>query len=208
MSSGTFTVPDEVTSVSVDALGAKGGDTHGTLLGVGGSGGEATGTVSVTPGQTLSVIVGGVGGDASGSQGGSGGSGGGGDGGSAPNDGGAGGGGRSEVDQGSTQLLVAGGGGGAALASPSFFAEGWAGGGAFGLPQGGRGHVLTGGTQTQGGLGGPGDLSAGSRGENGAKDQGGDGAGTDEGVVGGGGGGGGFFGGGGGGSSQDGSVNS
>jgi hypothetical protein len=208
MTNGTFTVPEGVTSVSVDALGAKGGDNTANTLGKGGSGGQATGTVSVTPGETLSVTVGGEGGDANGSQGGSGGSGGGGDGGTAFNQGGAGGGGRSEVDRGSTQLLVAGGGGGAAIGSSSFSADGWAGGGLFGLPQGGRGRVLTGGTQTQGGLGGPGDLSAGSRGENGDKDQGGDGAGTEEDTAGGGGGGGGFYGGGGGGSSQDFSANS
>ncbi|HEX3317563.1 MAG TPA: hypothetical protein VHR88_06065, partial [Solirubrobacteraceae bacterium] len=206
MSNGSFTVPGGVTSVSVDVLGAKGGDNHSTILGLGGSGGEATGTVAVTPGGTLSVIVGGEGGDVFGPQGGSGGAGGGGDGGTVNNYGGAGGGGRSEVDRGSTQLLVAGGGGGSALASPSFFAEGWRGGGLFGLPQGGRGHTLTGGTQTQGGLGGPG--ASGERGANGTKNQGGNGAGTGEDAVGGGGGGGGFYGGGGGGSSDDGSANS
>jgi hypothetical protein len=54
MSNGSFTVPGGVTSVSVDVLGAKGGDNHSTILGLGGSGGEATGTVAVTPGGTLS----------------------------------------------------------------------------------------------------------------------------------------------------------
>ncbi len=53
----TWTVPAGVTSVGIDAQGAKGGREMGGL------GGWAHGVFSVTPGQTLSIYVGGLGGD-------------------------------------------------------------------------------------------------------------------------------------------------
>ena len=55
----TFVVPAGVTSVDVDATGGKGGD--GTT-GVGGNGGRIQTTITVTPGQTMYVYVGGAGG--------------------------------------------------------------------------------------------------------------------------------------------------
>jgi hypothetical protein len=56
----SFTVPAGVTSVSIDAYGAQGGNS-------GGLGGRATGALSVTPGQVLYVYVGGAGANGSGS---------------------------------------------------------------------------------------------------------------------------------------------
>ena len=204
-SDGTFTVPNGVTSVSIDVLGAKGGlNDDGPADGAGGFGGEAGGTVAVTAGEALSVLVGGVGAPSDGSKGGSGGGGGGGGGGTvAGSSGGGGGGCRSEVDRGSTQLLVAGGGGGGSFGQGGGFEIGGAGGGLTGLP-GDPGQV-SGGSQTQAGMGGQGDGGAGAPGQ---KDQGGNGAGGDEAILGGGGGGGGFFGGGGGGSSMSGDPGS
>ncbi len=56
----TWTVPANVHSVIFDLFGAQGGtDALGTQNGVGGLGGEATATLSVTPGQMLQVNVGG-----------------------------------------------------------------------------------------------------------------------------------------------------
>jgi len=62
----SFTVPDAVTSIAVDAWGAQGGNVTQRQLnggpggtgGLGGLGGEAEGTLAVTPGQTLTVNVG------------------------------------------------------------------------------------------------------------------------------------------------------
>lgn len=54
----TWVVPAGVTSVNVVAEGAQGYDSGATL---GGRGGRATGTLAVTPGQTLYVYVGGQG---------------------------------------------------------------------------------------------------------------------------------------------------
>jgi hypothetical protein len=48
----TYTVPDGVTSIKVKCWGAAGGSTYG------GAGGYAGGTVSVTPGETIQVVVG------------------------------------------------------------------------------------------------------------------------------------------------------
>ena len=63
-----YTVPSGVTSITIQALGAEGGSSSGTP---GGLGASITGTVSVTPGQVLKVLVGGQGG--AGTQGGGGG---------------------------------------------------------------------------------------------------------------------------------------
>ena len=51
----TFTVPDGVTSVSVDAYGAKGGSISNYS---GGRGGQVTTNLTVTPGETLYIRVG------------------------------------------------------------------------------------------------------------------------------------------------------
>jgi len=82
----SFTVPAGVTSITIEALGAQGG-------GSGGLGAKMTGTFTVTPGQVLQVLVGGLGGN-----GGSYGSGGGG--------------GTFVVAPGNVLLIAAGGGGG------------------------------------------------------------------------------------------------
>lgn len=61
----TFTVPAFVNSVRIVALGAQGGDGasggNGAAGGTGGLGGSAVGTLSVSPGQSFSVYVGGRG---------------------------------------------------------------------------------------------------------------------------------------------------
>ena len=56
-SSGTFTVPAGVTSISIEVVGA-GGDGGGNGGGGGGGGGYSSGTFSVTPLTTLPVVVG------------------------------------------------------------------------------------------------------------------------------------------------------
>ena len=66
----TFTVPAGVSSITVDAYGAQGGTSYGYYnsaypTSVGGLGGRATTTVSVTPGATLYMYVGGAGGNGS-----------------------------------------------------------------------------------------------------------------------------------------------
>lgn len=108
----TFTVPAGVTSLEAVATGGSGG----SAAGAGGSAALVTGTVSVTPGETLYVEVGGNGQDG-GPDGNSGASSGGFNGGGA---GGAGGGGASDVRTSPAvdglspddRLIVAGGGGG------------------------------------------------------------------------------------------------
>lgn len=64
----SFTVPENVCQIAVDAFGAEGGDgdLDNTVRGVGGLGGETFGSLSVTPGETLSVTVGGAGGNGTG----------------------------------------------------------------------------------------------------------------------------------------------
>ena len=58
----TFTVPAGVVSVTIVATGAQGGLGFGAgARGAGGLGGRTTATVSVTPGASLTVRVGGVG---------------------------------------------------------------------------------------------------------------------------------------------------
>ncbi|HNJ89535.1 MAG TPA: hypothetical protein PLT99_08670, partial [Chitinophagales bacterium] len=56
-SSGTFTVPDGVTTIFIEVVGAGGsGGYNGT--GGGGGGGYASGNYSVTPGQVIAIAVG------------------------------------------------------------------------------------------------------------------------------------------------------
>ncbi|HLY81549.1 MAG TPA: Ig-like domain-containing protein [Acidimicrobiales bacterium] len=206
----TFTVPAGVTAVTADLFGARGGTAlEGSPPSTqnGGLGGEATGTLVVTPGQVLEVVVGGAGHNGSQNGGAAGGFNGGGDGstdvdGAAP--GGGGGGGSTDVRAGScttptptctftSRVLVAGGGGGAGGGS-TFAAAGGAGGGASGLAgtdvPGAAGSGGGGATQGGPGSGGLGS-SAGTAGDLVGRDGG-------PGGGGGGGGGGGLHGGGGG----------
>lgn len=197
-SSQSYEVPTGVTSITVDVRGAQGGQPSGTAI-TPGSGGRVQTTLTVTPGETLTVNVGGRGG--SGSTGGDGGFNGGGDGGEDVSTGG-GGGGASDIRRSSTKLVVAGGGGGAGGTGTGGAGGGTTGG--VGIVIGGHGRPGGGGTQTAGGLGGPGDQNtdpASDDGEDGALGTGGDGGdgSSEAGGTGGGGGGGGYYGGGGGG---------
>ncbi|MEI8192486.1 MAG: glycine-rich protein, partial [Flavobacteriia bacterium] len=95
-STQTYTVPAGVTSITVDANGAGGGAQPGNG-GQAGAGGKMLATIPVTPGQVLSIIVGGAGGN------------------SQYNRSGSGGGGFTGVlDASNNHLVSAGGGGGAA----------------------------------------------------------------------------------------------
>jgi hypothetical protein len=199
----SFTVPLGVTSITVTAIGAGGGNctpAHG------GRGAAITATVPVTPGEALVAAVGGPGGPCNGNY--VGGVGGGGGGGAGTRGGtGAGGGGASVVAPGTfipelaQALVVAGGGGG----STSFLESD--NGGDAGSP--GTDGTVAGsgggaGTQSSGGAGGVAgtNAQAGSAGSFGTGGAGGDGDLAPDGTAaGGGGGGGGYFGGGGGGGS-------
>jgi uncharacterized repeat protein (TIGR01451 family) len=194
-------VPPGVTQISVDVLGAGGGTDAGGNGCVPGRGGEITATVAVTPGQTLTLLVGGAGGNASGGHGGAAGAAGGGAGGSVGATelayGGGGGGGWSSVSAQGVPLVVAGGGGGCAGS-----AGGSAGnGGNDGLAGQGGGSATGGGggTRTAVGAGGASAPSTNPPGMAGTNAAGGAGAGSAGAELGGGGGGGGYVGGGGGG---------
>jgi len=184
-------VPAGVTEITVKAWGAGGGGrpSSGGGDGIGGGGGFARGALSVTPGETLTVLVGGGGGSRRASTYGGGGSGG---------DGawdGYSGGGRTELLREGTTLLVAGGGGGGGGRTGGV---GGGGGGndgeeydSWGVAEGGGG-----GTTIAGGSGGTTTASDSYEGTDGLLGQGGRGG---RGTGGGGGGGGGYYGGGGGG---------
>ncbi|MFT5823475.1 MAG: hypothetical protein ACI8ZM_004736 [Crocinitomix sp.] len=119
----TYIVPAGVTEIQFDVLGAEGGDIEGTTIGWGGTsdifldagnGGQVTGLLTVTPGETLYLYVGGEGSETSGGYNG---------GGDPESCSGteviaAGGGGASDIRQGGTDLdnrvAVAGAGGGVA----------------------------------------------------------------------------------------------
>jgi hypothetical protein len=104
-----FIVPNRVTSIQVNAIGAKGGT--GARGQVGGAGANITTTLNVTPGQTLYIVVGGFPGQSATAKYGFGGSGG-----SGGNYGGAGGGlsgvFTSVTPANANALVVSGGGGG------------------------------------------------------------------------------------------------
>jgi len=179
----TWTVPAGVTGISVDVSGGSGG--ANTTPTAGGSGGRVTATLAVTPGQVLTINVGGAGGTASAGYNG---------GGTSSGEGG-GGGGASDILIGSTPLIVAGGGGGSGGGTGG---AGGAGGGLTGaagvsIISGGGGGG--GGTQSAGGAGGVTTPST-DDGGNGASGTGGNGNTVATGH--GGGGGGGYYGGGGG----------
>src|SRR5438876_1028797 len=59
----TWVVPNNVTSVTVDARGAQGGGNPTDPIVVGGKGGRVRTTLAVTPGEMLVIYVGGRGGD-------------------------------------------------------------------------------------------------------------------------------------------------
>jgi Ca2+-binding RTX toxin-like protein len=184
----------------ITAYGAQGGD--GYEGGVGGQGAEIGGDITLTKGETLTILVGGFGGPAPG--------------------GGGGGGGSFVVGPGDTPLLVAGGGGGAgdvvnggsgltttfggAGAGVGGGAGGIGGAGGFGASGlagfgGGGGGFADAGGATSYGQGGASFLGGGAGGSNGLEIRGGGGFGGGGGageVYGGAGGGGGYSGGGGG----------
>ncbi|MFH0891862.1 MAG: DUF2341 domain-containing protein [Candidatus Falkowbacteria bacterium] len=145
-SSDTFDVPAGVTSITAKVWGAGGGgggcDNDPADGGNGGGGGFITGTITVTPGETLNIDVG------TGGSGGTGGSNQGGDGG--------GGGGYSAVRRGVSYLFVAGagaGGGGGDDNTAMPGGDGGVGGGVIGGTGGNAGDARggAGGTQTSGG---------------------------------------------------------
>ncbi|MBO6559446.1 MAG: hypothetical protein JJ959_02870 [Nisaea sp.] len=158
----SFTIPEGCTKITIKAWGgAGGGSSYNGYLSPGGTGGYAKGTVSVTPGNTISIVVGG--GGSSGYIGsstygdGSGGFGGGGD--TVANPGseqsGAGaGGGASYVFSGETPYIVAGGGGGASSLTGGGGANyaGGSGGGTTGEAGTGTYTPGVGGTQSVAGL--------------------------------------------------------
>ncbi len=184
----TWTVPACVSSITVTAGGAEGG---GNL---GGSGATITATIPVTPGQVVTVNIGGSGGSAAAGYGGGGL-------GYASTDGNVnynsfGGGGATTISVNGTPVLIAAGGGGA--------------GGGSGIVAGGAGGCATGiagtstfgaggssGTQVAGGIGGTPWAGTPPGGQNGSLGQGGNGGLWQ--TASGGGGGGGYYGGGGGG---------
>ncbi len=187
-----FTVPPLVTTLTVTALGAQGG-----FGSPGGLGGGVTATLTVVPGEILSVFVGGQGG--LGATGGLGGFNGGGAGGAGASFHDGGGGGASDIRRApyalADRLVVAGGGGGG-----TFSRFGGAGGGTTG----GDGAALAaipaagGGTQSAGGLGGVYPVDPSRNGQPGTSGTGGQGGPDVVNGASGGGGGGGYFGGGGG----------
>jgi glycine rich protein len=206
----TWTVPSGVTSATVDVQGAQGGSIDDFTLG--GLGGDATADLALSPGATVTLVVGGQGGSLAScfdEQFPAGGFNGGGAGATAGCPG-AGGGGGSDVRIGgpalANRILVAGGGGGAADGEGRVCgaADGGAGGGLTGedgIDATCRGYGGSGGNQS--GTSGSGELGVGSAGTGSTAGSGGGGGGGYYGGSGGGGyggGGGGGYGGGGGGS--------
>jgi hypothetical protein len=177
-----FVVPTGVTSITVKVWGAGGGG--GANSSPGGGGGYATATLDVTPGETLTIMVG------TGGQYRSGGAGRGptvygGGGNTGVNGYGGQGGGRSAIKRSSTELITAGGGGGAGWDISGDWGGG--GGGSVGQDANNGANGGKGGTQSAGGAGG-GSAEAGSAYQGGTC--------TDGDGGGGGGGGGGYYGGG------------
>lgn len=119
----TFTVPTCVTSINVTLYGAEGGNGF-YITAVPGRGGEVTGDLAVTGGETLNILVGGRGTN------------------SVSSNGGGGGGGLSAILRGSNPIVVAGGGGGAASSGSN--TNGGNGGDGGGIGGGGDGgDILT-----------------------------------------------------------------
>ena len=134
----TATAPPEAVAAEVHVIGAVGGGTwpnpdHSGPYVTGGDGAEVSGRIAVTPGEVLTLRVGGFGGDADANrhpgEGGWGGTGYGGRGGSGQDGDGGGGGGASTIEIGGETIVVAGGGGGGgARGLTSTFDEGGPGG--------------------------------------------------------------------------------
>ncbi|WP_281426196.1 choice-of-anchor D domain-containing protein [Miltoncostaea oceani] len=164
----TFVVPAHVTSVCIDVQGAPGG--AGPAGGSGGAGGFAQGTFGVTPGATLTAVVGGPGGSSGGANGGGG----------RGDANAGGGGGASDVRTSSglaSRVIVAGGGGGAGQSAINGGAGGnQAGGGGSGGGTG-TGQAGSAGGSAGGGRGGNGSLSVNFGGGGGGGGTGGGGAG-------------------------------
>lgn len=194
----TWTVPDGIESINVTLDGASGGDASLD----GGGGGHVDGWLSVTPGETLYLYVGGQGEDPGQTEGASGAGGwnGGGDGGTGATDqpGGTGGGGGTDIRQGgnttSDRVVVAGGGGGDAGYNGGDGGGTTGGRGGFDGDDADDGEGGYGGSQTSGGAGGAG-ASGEPDGNDGALHAGGNGPDTGA-THGPGGGGGGYYGGG------------
>ena len=125
----SFVVPAGVTSITAKLWGAGGG-AGAADNGPGGAGGFTTGTITVTPGETLTILTG--------------------EGGKINNRGGGGGGGRSAIRRTSTELLTAGAGG-AATRGNHLSPHGGPGGGLSGTNGIGGGGTGGAGTQTAGG---------------------------------------------------------
>ncbi len=214
----TWTVPDGVTSAVFDVYGAQGFSAYPNSDVVGGKGGRVSGALAVTPGQELTVAVGGQGFNSRNPSPGGGGFGGGG---SAYRNAGGGGGATTVKDSG-TFLFVAGGGGGSSLSQSGGVGGGPNGGGGQTIPRPSdstRGEGGQGATQSAAGAGGPEtpttmcDVNAdpvyiGTAGGDGVGMVGGTGGNLGSGADGGGGGGGWFGGGGGAGGSFCGSLSS
>lgn len=224
----TWVVPAGVFSVELSLSGAEGAQPIDRVVtnGLGGLGGSASGTLAVTPGETLYINVGGQGGtDGTGGFNGGGNGGFGSAGGSCLGGNAGGGGGASDIRLNGTSLadrliIAAGGGGGArdycnGTCQPCGCGGGAGGGGGLvggdgdpsydcGFDYGGSGiNFGMGASQTAGGMGGPPDSGGPNMGGTGMLGIGGDGSdGTQD--VAGGGGGGGYFGGGGGGGAANG----
>jgi hypothetical protein len=195
----TFVVPAGITSLTIDAYGAQGGG--------GGGGGETMANITVTPGESLTLFIGGYGGGQSGGFNG---------GGSATDGCNSGGGGATDLRQGgvalSNRVVVAGGGGGGGCDQSHGGGSGGQGGGSTGgtgadTSGSGSGFGGSGGDQSSGGIGGAGGNgsyngvtgTSGSLGQGGAGGLGGGDYMTTCTALGGAGGGGGYYGGGGGG---------
>lgn len=187
----TYTVPADVTSITVKMWGGGGGGGSGGSAaagGAGGAGGYVLATYPVTPGETLDIYVGGAGGGGTRNTAG----------------GGGGGGGYSSVYRGGSPLAIAaggGGGGGGRNTSSHTGGAGGAGGGLTGVNGANAGGTITitggrGGTQSAGGAGGTGSnvglVGSSLKGGDGADGVNGatDGSGTIGGLIGGGAGGG------------------
>jgi LruC domain-containing protein len=145
----TWTVPAGVGSVRIEAAGASGGRGYAGALG--GRGALIAGTFAVSPGQVLTIVVGGRGGDAS----------------NVASTAGGGGGGGSFISSSGTPLLIAGGGGGGSYLPNTTGSSGNVGtaGGFGGYPTTSRGIGQGGYSDNSGGgglgAGGGGWLSAG-----------------------------------------------
>jgi len=189
----TWIVPAGVTSATFEVQGAQGG-------GSGGLGGRTTATITVTPGESIQINIGGQG------SGGTGGF----NGGAVGSTGGHGGGGASDVRRGGTapgdRVVIAGGGGGiAGIIASAGGGAGGAGGGVNGS-NGSNGNGTTPGSGGGGAIGATGGVGGSPEGAAGTTGSGGSGGiGAIGGVGGGGGGGGGLAGGGGGGAGASGS---